>query len=569
MPSDEIAKEGAYMLNREVIKKKMLITISAIASISILAVSISPLQRVTAAPAKADISESVAKVVSDMEGIMVRSYLEKKREVGDIAKLGYDYDLTMQNFCSRGLPYSEYDYLEFIAAYTTIQNYCIKNNIDMGNGINKIDFLRMDYEDAYETEYISKKVDKYIKNEDETYSKDGYTYITEPRDIATYKQDKSGNYVKAGTERVDLETKDVKYADITLSTIDVEDVYRTFGIDREDFEEEEKARLAKLVDAMGKSEIGQTVFIEASKFMTDEQKKIIDECLAGAETVQQKQIISLAASIIGRVPYEWGGKSDKAGFDSTWYTFDDTGRQKGLDCSGYVQWILRTANIPYWKECCSTSADLRSSRLEIVSSEELLPGDLGFFYPAGTEKVNHVGMYLGNGKWIHCSSSANTVTISDNIGFCIFRRFLDESTELDIEEQFGAEFVNGSLDAINDDDIMLMAKIVQCEARGEGYNGWVAVAQVIRNRIQSDRFDENNIREVVSAQNQFVTYTKAMNMSDMDVVQDIYDVCVQVMNGTLRYYDENVIGFKVNDGDSDWNGWRVYDVLGNHAFYTF
>ena len=41
------------------------------------------------------------------------------------------------------------------------------------------------------------------------------------------------------------------------------------------------------------------------------------------------------------------------------------------------------------------------------------------------------------------------------------------------------------------------------------------------------------------------------------------------MEGTLKYYDENVIGFKVNDGNEDWNGWHRFDILGNHAFYIF
>ena len=541
-----------------------------IATISMITTLFSPFAEIKAAPSEKDITEEVAKVVSDMEIIMNRSYKEKAEKISDIARLGYDYDLTKQSFYSLGLPYSDYDYLEFVAAYATIQNYCIKNNINMGKGINDIDFLKMDYTDASETEYISKKVDKYRENEDGTYSKDGYTYITEPQEIAKYKADDNGNYIKKGTEKVDLETREVKYADISLSTIDVEGVYKTFGLDREDFIDEEKARLAKLVNAMGKGNIAQTVFIEASMLMTDEQREIIEESLASAETVQQKQIISLAASIIGRVPYEWGGKSDKAGFDDTWYTFDDTGRQKGLDCSGYIQWILRTANVDGWKECVSTSADLRSSRLNVISEDELSPGDLGFFYPAGTEKVNHVGLYLGNGKWIHCSSSAKTVTISGNIGFCIFRRFLDESTQLRIEdEQGGMDYMDVPQGAILDSDIMLMAKIVQCEARSEGYNGWVAVAQVIRNRIKSDRFSGNNVEEVVSEPGQFVTYARARSMDDEEVVQDIYYVCQRVMEGTLKYYDENVIGFKVNDGNEDWNGWHRFDILGNHAFYIF
>ncbi len=545
---------------------KKLIKVAAIASIGILTVVATPVHQTRAIPTDVDARENVAKIVSDMEVMMTRSYTNEAEDIAKLAEKGYDYDLTTQSFYSQGLPYSDYQYLEFIAAYTTIQNYCFKNGISMGDGINNIDFVNMTYEDAIETEYVSKKVDKYVQNEDGTFKKSGYTYITEPCDIPAYQIDKDGNYVKKGTEHIDLETVDTKYAEITLSTIGVEDVYRAFGLEREDFREEEDQRLAKLEEIMGEGEVGQTIFIENSTLMTEEQKQIIDESLTLAETNQQKQIISIASSIIGKVPYEWGGKSDKAGFDETWYTFDDSGRQKGLDCSGYVQWVLRTANIDGWKDLGSTAADLTSKRLQIISSEELLPGDLGFFYPAGTDKVNHVGIYLGNGKWIHCSSTANSVTVSNNIGFAVFRRFLDVSTNQQLAdvELAGAEI---PADKIVDDNVMLMAKIVQCEAQTEGYNGWVAVAQVIRNRILSPNFKGNDVLSVVGASGQFATYAKASRMSDGEVNVDILHVCEQVLDGTLKYYDDEVIGFKVNDGDEYWNGWHRYDILGNHAFY--
>ncbi len=592
-----------------------ILKLAAVASVGVTTFIATPFHDARASQTDTDARENVVKIVSDMENIMMRSYMNETEEIEKLASKGYDFDLTSQSFYSQGLPYTNYEYLEFIAAYSTIQNYCLEKGIDMAGGINEIDFVNSTYEDATETEYIPKKVDRYVENEEGKYLKDGYTYITEPCDIATYEKNEDGTYEKTGTQRVDLEKTEIKYASMSLSTISPEDIYKTYGLNREDFEEEENERYKKLNEIMGDSDVGQTVFIESSTAMTEEQKSIIDESAIHATTDQQKQIISIASSIIGKVPYEWGGKSTKSGVDETWYTFDESGRQKGLDCSGYVQWVLRTANVDGWEELGSTAADLTSKRLQVITSNEILPGDLGFFYPAGSEKINHVGIYLGDGKWIHCSSSANTVTITDNIGFTLFRRFLDIETKEEVKEKEEnisvagedseainddsanvenvetdiniedtdeekveevredtsskePESENASSQNIEDNDIMLMAKIVQCESQAEGYNGWVAVAQVIRNRILSPKFSGSNIKEIVSAPRQFSTYKKASNMTDNEVNMDIYKVCQDVMAGNLRYFeDDSIIGFKVNDGDENWNGWTRYTILGNHAFY--
>jgi len=48
-----------------------------------------------------------------------------------------------------------------------------------------------------------------------------------------------------------------------------------------------------------------------------------------------------------------------------------------------------------------------------VKKEELIPGDLVFFrkYPKGS-RINHVGIYIGNDKFIHAALGAGKVTVS-------------------------------------------------------------------------------------------------------------------------------------------------------------
>ncbi|MEO0559026.1 MAG: NlpC/P60 family protein [Bacteroidota bacterium] len=88
------------------------------------------------------------------------------------------------------------------------------------------------------------------------------------------------------------------------------------------------------------------------------------------------------------IPYRWGGTS-----------------RRGIDCSAFVQQYVRTT---LGIELPRTTA---SQRYEGVSIDkgDLIPGDLVFFRRRGTR---HVGVYLGDGEFIHASSSRG-VTISE------------------------------------------------------------------------------------------------------------------------------------------------------------
>lgn len=90
-----------------------------------------------------------------------------------------------------------------------------------------------------------------------------------------------------------------------------------------------------------------------------------------------------ALSLVGRVPYFWGGKS-APGWNEEWNTpklvtaagSSSTGtiRPYGLDCSGFTEWVYQTAlgvtlYDGSWNQWDATHA---------ISEDELLPGDLGF-----------------------------------------------------------------------------------------------------------------------------------------------------------------------------------------------
>ena len=99
------------------------------------------------------------------------------------------------------------------------------------------------------------------------------------------------------------------------------------------------------------------------------------------------RIIAASMDYLG-VPYVFGGTSPY-----------------GFDCSGYVQYVFANAGISLPR-----TADVQYEVGTPISTTELLPGDLVFF-STYTYGASHVGIYVGDGNFIHASSSRG-VTIS-------------------------------------------------------------------------------------------------------------------------------------------------------------
>lgn len=99
------------------------------------------------------------------------------------------------------------------------------------------------------------------------------------------------------------------------------------------------------------------------------------------------KIIRTADRFIG-VPYRWGGESAEEGFD----------------CSGFTMTVyqLNGLDLP------------RSSRAqwnagEFVNRSKLEKGNLVFFRTTGSERISHVGIYDGNGRFIHAPGKGKRV----------------------------------------------------------------------------------------------------------------------------------------------------------------
>ncbi len=106
---------------------------------------------------------------------------------------------------------------------------------------------------------------------------------------------------------------------------------------------------------------------------------------------QSHALLTEAKSWIG-TPYRYGG--------------DD---KRGVDCSGFVLKVYKSAldiKLP------RNSAE-QAGYCSPLQKNQLMPGDLIFFATSGSrKKVSHVGIYVGDGKMVH-SSSSKGVIVSD------------------------------------------------------------------------------------------------------------------------------------------------------------
>jgi cell wall-associated NlpC family hydrolase len=97
-----------------------------------------------------------------------------------------------------------------------------------------------------------------------------------------------------------------------------------------------------------------------------------------------------ALALLG-TPYRWGGSDP----------------DKGFDCSGLVGYVFRNA---LGIELPRVSRDMAKNGELVTDRTKLAAGDLVFFGRKG--RVNHVGIYLGDGRFVHAPSRGKDVTVS-------------------------------------------------------------------------------------------------------------------------------------------------------------
>ena len=109
------------------------------------------------------------------------------------------------------------------------------------------------------------------------------------------------------------------------------------------------------------------------------------------------EVVSYGKQFIG-TPYVWGG----------------TNLRTGVDCSGFVYAVYKNFGITLNR----SSYQMVNNGVE-VSKSNLQAGDLVFFNTGGDSKISHVGIYCGDGTYVHSTDGkGNGVTVTDlNSGY--------------------------------------------------------------------------------------------------------------------------------------------------------
>ena len=125
------------------------------------------------------------------------------------------------------------------------------------------------------------------------------------------------------------------------------------------------------------------------------------------ELVTENDIVDYSYKFLG-MHYLWGG--------TTPVISDITGKyiSGGFDCSGFVQYIYKTFGISLPR----TTMDQANEGVS-VNINNLKIGDLVFFMtnPVLPSQVSHVGIYVGNNKFIHSPKKNDVIKISELTGY--------------------------------------------------------------------------------------------------------------------------------------------------------
>ena len=253
-------------------------------------------------------------------------------------------------------------------------------------------------------------------------------------------------YEPDGTEVLEPTIEIIEYAECTIHPFDNTVIANAFGIDNSAQYPQFNLTYGEVIQNMAnalKMTLYGTLGSGSAVPLTDAE--LIAFVNRQNCNATRKHILTTALSLVGKVPYFWGGKSE-AGWNDEWNTpklvtsagSSSTGtiRPFGLDCSGFTDWVYKTAlgvslhagTYGQWDNSYP------------IEESELLPGDLGFLMNDGGSGWNHVLIFAGYGedgsrKWVH---SEGGIGVHMNTPSYEGRLLLRRPKNVDFEQEVGS-----------------------------------------------------------------------------------------------------------------------------------
>lgn len=426
-----------------------------------------PIEGATLESVYMEMVESVTNVVDDG----YNQALAKVEQI--IANGGYDYDLSMEALVNYAQSSAGYDASYVLAAYSASLEQRNTTKEDMISKLSRVSGK------MFPVTYTEKQIERQVPVTYFTYKPiqltvvtekiitgtingtPQYRYVTATRtyylpdeqltsdtDIQTVSYNavtvsipvysggritgtRSETYYQSGENTtLSPETEIVKYVECTIHPFDNTVILDAFGIDQkatysqfnvtygEAIQNMANALKMTLYGTLGNGQMVPLTDAELIAFVA------LQDCSA-----TRKHILTTALSLVGKVPYFWGGKS-APGWNDAWNTprlvtaagspSSGTIRPYGLDCSGFTTWTFNTAvGVEIGAGCNGQYPNTYG-----ISAEELLPGDLGFL--ADDDGWGHVLIFAGYSAegermWVHSSGGSgvilNTPSYESNLSY--------------------------------------------------------------------------------------------------------------------------------------------------------
>ena len=410
------------------------------------------------------IEVSYAELSEDVSAVIDAGYEQSLARVEEIIRNGgYDYDLSMEALVNNAQSSAGYDVSYILAAYSASLEQKDTTAEDMVTKLSSVSGQ------MFPVSYEEKQLERLIPVTYQTYKQVTVTVVTQieaagivngvprfnyyteqrtyylpdqtmesdvPLTIPQYKSvhvtvptysdgEISGTrtaayYESDGTQTVRPTTEIIKYVACTIAPFNNSVIAGAFDLDLSAQYPQFNITYGEAIQNMANS-LKRTLYgsLGSGQAVPLTDAELLAFVAQQNCTPVREHILKTALSLVGRVPYFWGGKSPP-GWNDEWNTpklvtsagSSSTGtiRPYGLDCSGFSDWVYKTAvGVSLYG---STWSQWDNSYA--ISASELLPGDLGFLMNEDGAGWNHVLLFAGYGSegqrmWVHCTSGKGVV----------------------------------------------------------------------------------------------------------------------------------------------------------------